>query len=136
MWLNRICNNLEIKRLYGEISPRFHDAVLLGLKMDYVKNEYVVQIEYYDWPTPLPEGWIPDKQYCGIYLDFSMKNVLFKYTDFNCLHDNDHCSIDIEVSDDGEFNMKAKTGVGQLIFELTTFCVTVSYFGYVDHRLD
>ncbi len=47
MWLNRIGNNLEIKRLYGDISPRFHDAVLLGLKMDYVKNEYVVQIEYY-----------------------------------------------------------------------------------------
>ena len=47
MWLDEIGNNLEIKRLCRDKSPRFHDAVLLCLTMDYVKNEYVVQIEYY-----------------------------------------------------------------------------------------
>lgn len=138
MWLDKIeiGNNLNFRQLYGDKFPQLNDVILFGLTIDCVENVCNVQIEFYDWPNSLPEGWIHDRKYCGLFLEFSFKENFFKHVDFNLLDDNAHCSININYIDNGRFDVKAENSDGQLIFELTSHFVSITDFSYVDHRKD
>ena len=120
----------------GRIVPSSVMLFLLGLTIDCVKNVCNVQIEFYDWPDPLPDGWIPDRKYCGIFLEFSFKDNVFRYTDFNLLDVNEYCSIDIDVLGNGGFEVKAENDAGQPIFQLTSLLMSITDFCYIDHRED
>lgn len=138
MWLDKIEieNSLNFRQLYKDNCPQLSDVVLLGLTMDCVENVSNVQIEFYDWPDPLPDGWIPDRKYCGIFLEFSFKDNVFKHTDFNLLDDNEHCSIVIDDLVNGGFEVKAANRAGRPIFQLTSLGVSITDFYYIDHRED
>lgn len=131
MWLDSIENNTEIKQVYGR-DPIFKDAVLYFI-IDNTQNTVIFDIDFFDWPTPLPEKWYVTKITC-VSLKMAFKDVHFNHVDLS--KDFIKCNIDIEATEDSRLHIKVSDNEGFCFYDFTAKSANVVDFRFWDHAWD
>lgn len=131
MWLEFIGNNAEIKQIYGR-DPILKDSVLYFI-VDNTQNSVVFDIEFYDWPTPLPDEWYVTTISC-ISMKMVFEEVYFNHVDLS--KDFVKCNIDIETTDANTLHIKVSDNEGFCVYDLTAKSANVVDFRFWDHAWD
>lgn len=132
MWIDFIENNTEIKQVYDR-DPILKDAVLFGLNIDLTTNIYSLDIDFFDWPTPLPEEWYVNKMTC-ISLKMAFKDVHFNHVDLSKNYIK--CNIDIEATEDSRLHITISDNEGFCFYDFSAKSANVVNFGFWDHAWD
>lgn len=132
MWLDSIEDSTDIKQIYGR-DPILNDIVLYNLSIDYANNSVGLDIDFFDWPVPLPKDWYID-QYTCLSLKVNFKDVFFNNVNLGkeCIKYN----INIESTEENSIRIRISDNEGYCFYDFIAKSAKVVNFTFWDHRND
>lgn len=131
-WIDCIDKTTEIRRVYGR-DPLLKDVFLFEFSIDYTKNILTIDVDFFDWPSTLPEGWYIKEDSC-ISLRMNLKNVHFNHVDLSKSFIS--CNIDIESLADNSLHLTISDNEGFCFYNLTAESAEIVNFNFWDHSWD